>query len=151
MEKSVAFCEHGVRVGPSACGLGVFSLREFAAKEVLGPILGEVFDDGIYESDYCMALGVDGCIEPDAPFRFLNHSCEPNCALVEYEIECEDGSCREELWLTVETAIAPGEQMTIDYGWPAWTSIPCRCGSPACRQWIIAADQMAQLGEEANP
>ena len=30
-----------------------------------------------YESDYCMAIGVPrvGC-----PFRYMNHSCHPNCA-----------------------------------------------------------------------
>ena len=151
MKDSVLYREQGVRVGPAAYGRGVFSLRAFSARDVIGPIDGQVFHDGVYESEYCMALGVEGCIEPDAPFRFLNHSCQPNCALVEYEIEHEDGTCSAELWLTVETAIAPGEQMTIDYAWPAECAIPCRCGSPLCRHWIVAPEQLAELDKEVAP
>ncbi len=151
MKTSVVFCEQGVRVGPAAYGLGVFSLRAFSPPEVLGPIEGQVYDDGIFESDYCMELGAAGCIEPEAPFRFLNHSCQPNCCLTEYEVEDEDGACHAELWLSVVTAIAAGEQMTIDYGWPAESAVPCRCGSPGCRKWIVAADQLGQVGEPSTP
>jgi hypothetical protein len=136
------FHEQGVRVGAAAYGLGVFALREFSAREVLGPIEGKYFDDSVHESDYCMSLGESGCIEPDAPFRFLNHSCQPNCRLMEYEVDDENGGpSQSELWVMVETAVAPGEQMTIDYGWPAEHAIPCRCGSAACRGWIVAADE----------
>ncbi len=150
MKNSVVYREHGVRIGPAAYGLGVFSVRAFSANEVLGPIKGQVFQDEVYESDYCMELGVDGCIEPDAPFRFLNHSCQPNCCLTEYEVEHDNGTCHAELWLTVETAIAPGEQMTIDYAWPAECATPCRCGSPECRRWIVAADQLTRIGREGK-
>jgi hypothetical protein len=151
MQSGVIYREHGVRVGLAAYGLGVFSLRAFSAREVLGPIEGRFFQDDIYESDYCMELGENGCIEPDAPFRFLNHSCRPNCSLREYEVADDDGTCHLELWLAVETAIAPGEQMTIDYGWPAKHAIPCRCGSPLCRRWVVAADELKQVVEENNP
>ncbi len=134
------------RVGPSATGLGVFSLREFFAREVIGPIEGQVsYDDG-YESDYCMELDDSGCIEPDAPFRFLNHSCRPNCSLQEYEFQREDGTRAAELWLAVDNHVVPGEQLTIDYGWPAEHAVPCRCGSSACRKWIVAADELSKLG-----
>ena len=79
MDGCVDYREQGVRVGRSAFGLGVFSLRSFSAREVVGPVEGEVFDGDEYESDYCMALGENSALEPDAPFRFLNHSCQPNC------------------------------------------------------------------------
>lgn len=143
--------EHGVRVGACPYGRGVFALREFAPRELLGPIEGPIMDDLQYESDYCMELGENGCIEPDAPFRFLNHSCQPNCRLTEYDVRHEDGTRCAELWLTVETAVAPGEQMTIDYGWPAEHAIPCRCGSPLCRHWIVAADELENLRKERDP
>jgi hypothetical protein len=145
MNDSILFREHGVRVGPSANGLGVFSLRAFSVREVIGPIEGQIFHDETHESDYCMELEDDGCIEPDAPFRFLNHSCRPNCSLREYEFKREDGTRIPELWLAVERDIAPGEQVTIDYGWPAEHAEPCRCGSSACRQWIVAADEVSKL------
>lgn len=146
MQNSVAYPDHGVRVGPCAYGLGVFSLRDFSEREVLGPIEGQIYHDDVHESEYCMELGEHGCLEPDAPFCFLNHSCEPNCCLKEYAVAHDDGTRRAELWLVVETAIAPGEQMTIDYGWPAESAVPCRCGSSACRHWIVAIDQLSRLG-----
>ena len=151
MNTRVKYFEFGVRIGRTAYGLGVFAIREFSANEAIGPIEGQVFDDGIHESEYCMELGEISCVEPDAPFRYVNHSCQPNCCLTEFNVEHDDGSSDPELWLSIETAIAPGEQLTIDYGWPANHAIPCRCGSPGCRHWIVAADQMTELGENAAP
>ena len=145
MKTRVKYYEQGVQIGLTAYGLGVFALRAFLAHERLGPIEGQVFKDEVYESDYCMELGEVGCIEPDAPFRFLNHSCQPNCCLMEYKVKHDGGTCHSELWLSAETTIASGEQMTIDYGWPAEHAILCRCGSPLCRWWIVAADELKQL------
>lgn len=142
MDTRVEFYEYGVCLAPAAYGLGVFALRMYSAGEELGPIEGQVFQDEDYESDYCIELGEAGCIEPAAPFRFLNHSCQPNCRLLEYEVEDERGAAHSVLWLAVETLIVPGEQMTIDYAWPAEHAIPCRCGSRVCRRWIVAADQL---------
>lgn len=88
----MVFRDEGVRVGPSPNGLGVFSVRSFGQREMLGPIQGTVLDDPLYESNYCMELGDYSVLEPSAPFRYMNHSCHPNCALVELEIEHEDGS-----------------------------------------------------------
>jgi uncharacterized protein len=150
MEESVEYCEHGVRVGPADFGLGVFSLRAFAAQEVIGPIVGQIYDGVDYESDYCMALGVASALEPDAPFRFLNHSCRPNCSLLEFEIEYDDGTDGSELWLSAEKDIESGEQMTIDYGWPAESAIPCGCGSSECRKWIVAADELSRVATGAS-
>lgn len=135
--------EQGVRVGPSFHGLGVFSLREFASNELLGPIAGTLMEDARYESDYCMALGDDSALEPDPPFRYLNHSCHPNCALI--ELDRPNGAAGLELWLKVQAAIAPGEQMTIDYAWPAETAVPCHCGCADCRRWIVAAEELDQV------
>lgn len=148
MNVSTEYREYGVRIGPSECGMGVFALHPFVAGALLGPISGEIFDDELYESDYCMELGTIGCIEPDAPFRYLNHSCQPNCRLIEYEVEQDDDEYPAELWLSVESDIPQGEQLTIDYGWAAEHAIPCQCGSSACRHWIVAADQLGQMAEK---
>lgn len=137
--------QEGVRVGPSAHGLGVFATRALGIHEVLGPIEGFVSDDPDYESDYCMELGKDMALEPEAPFRYLNHSCRPNCALVEFEVTHVDGSKGPELWVEIQTEIAPGEQMTIDYAWPADKAQPCSCGCPECRGWIVDARQVDEV------
>jgi len=142
----MVYLDEGVRVGPSPNGLGVFSMRSFERHEMLGPIQGDVLDDPLYESDYCMELGDTSVLEPSAPFRYMNHSCHPNCALVELEIEREDGTVSPpELWVETLTAIAPGEQMTIDYAWPAQAAIPCHCGCPDCRGWIVAAAEQDRV------
>ena len=73
------YTKEAVRVGPSRQGQGVFSLRWFTTGDLIGPIQGEIVEDPQYSSDYCMELG-DQSLEPAAPFRFLNHSCQPNCA-----------------------------------------------------------------------
>jgi hypothetical protein len=130
--------EESVRVGPSSHGLGVFSLRLFTTGEFIGPIQGEIVDDPEYSSDYCMELG-ERSLEPSPPFRYLNHSCQPNCALVvcdEDDQHKATGSLS--LWLEILREIAPGEQITIDYAWPADAAIPCQCGTETCRGWIVA-------------
>jgi hypothetical protein len=142
------YSEQSVRVGASPNGLGVFSLRQFAANELLGPIEGRIMDDPQYESDYCMEVGDHLALEPAPPFRYLNHSCHPNCDLTEFTREEDTGSRR--LWVRVRTTIAPGEELTIDYAWPAETATPCNCGCPDCRHWIVAADELDQVVSRAS-
>ncbi len=137
--------EPPVRVGPSEYGLGVFSLKSFTTDDWISQIEGEIIHDANYESDYCMSLGESSALEPTAPYRFLNHSCQPNCSLVEVEVEYDDGTFVSELWLQGEKDIAPGEQMTIDYAWPAESAIPCRCGSAGCRNWIVAYEEIGLI------
>lgn len=142
------FPEQGVRVGPSPYGLGVFSTRSFAIRELLGPIRGTVMDDPDYESEYCMEVGGQKALEPDWPFRLVNHSCRPNCRLLELEADRvpEEPAGLGVLWLEVLRHIAPGDQITIDYGWPASVAVPCRCGCPECHGWIVASAERARSG-----
>ena len=146
------FREQGVCLGPSPYGLGVFSLRSFGIHELIGPIRGTVIDDPAYESDYCMELGEHSTLEPESPFRFVNHSCEPNCELLEVESESDDPAARVgQLWLEALCDIPVGEQLTIDYAWPAWAAVPCHCGSPTCRKWIVAVDELPRIVSNGAP
>ena len=139
------YTREGVRVGSSSHGLGVFSSHWLAADDMLGPIAGEIMEDPQYSSDYCIDLGVQS-LEPSPPFRFLNHSCQPNCALVVYGADDEPKAAgRWSVWLEILRQIAPGEQMTIDYAWPAETAVPCQCGSALCRGWIVAEEVLAGM------
>ncbi|MFZ5833090.1 MAG: SET domain-containing protein-lysine N-methyltransferase [Planctomycetota bacterium] len=141
--------DHGqdcVRVGLSAHGFGVFSLRSLAAEDWIGPIEGTVVEELGYGSDYSMEFGDNLALEPDAPFRYLNHSCRPNCVLVECESWRDDGtSDGPQLWLEVQCEIEPHQEMTIDYGWPAEAAIPCKCGDAECRGWIVAAEELKHV------
>ncbi|MGO8745332.1 MAG: SET domain-containing protein-lysine N-methyltransferase [Thermoguttaceae bacterium] len=136
--------KEAVRVGLSRHGWGIFSLRLFVTGEFIGPIQGEIMEDPAYGSEYGIDLGDgDRTLEPAAPFRFLNPSCQPNCALVIYDEEDEDGTPRGlSVWLEILSEIAPGEQMTIDYAWIAVAAIPCQCGTASCRGWIVAEEDL---------
>ena len=142
------YTKEAVRVGLSRHGLGVFSLRSFIPGEFIGPIRGEIMEDPQYSSDYCIDLG-ERSLEPAAPFRFLNHSCQPNCALIVDDDEADedqDGTPRGlSVWLETLCQIASGEQMTIDYAWPADAAIPCQCGAASCRGGVRIRDVTARL------
>ena len=125
-------------------GFGVFSFEEFAPHEIIGEIKGQIHDDD-HESNYCMDLGGDARLDPRAPFRFLNHSCEPNCELVLWKTRWEQDKQYSRVWLQAIHSISPGEELTIDYAWPAEQAIPCLCRSRHCRGWIVHPAEAGRL------
>ena len=132
-------------------GLGVFAGRRFRRRELIGPTSGVVVHDPDYESDYCMEMTPDIALEPNAPYRYVNHSCRPNCEIV--QAEGSDPARRGELadlWFETLSEIPAGDELTIDYGWPAQAAIRCRCGDPACRGWIVAANQLVDVAPPAG-
>ena len=136
-----------VWVGPSPTGLGVFAGRQFLPREAIGRIRGVRIDDPHYESNYIIELDERHGLEPSAPFRYINHSCRPNAALIHWRPKREDGSPGEtEVWVEALAEIDPGEQVTIDYGWPAEGAVPCTCGSAECRGWIVAEEEIDRIG-----
>lgn len=148
MRQSTRKQARAVRVGRTPLGLGVFARRRFRARQVVGVIRGRVIDDPNYSSDYCMELEAGRTLEPATPFRYLNHSCRPNCELFFYE--AEDSSPHDRLWLQALTAIGPGDELTIDYAWPADAAIPCACGAFGCRGWIVAPEELPRLAPAAD-
>jgi len=66
--------------------------------------------------------------------KFINHSCEPNC-----RAEQDRGR----IWIIAQRDIAPGEEITFDYGFPLdnWAENPCRCGTSACAGFIVSKGQ----------
>ena len=127
-------------------GRGVYAGRKHCFEEVIGEVAGTHIDDAGYGSDYCMDLGEAGTLEPDAPFRFMNHSCEPNCALEWHDLTAPGESApRRRLFVVALDDIARGEQLTIDYGWPASRALRCRCQAAACRGWVVAAGELDRL------
>ncbi|HVU86027.1 MAG TPA: SET domain-containing protein [Pirellulales bacterium] len=134
-----------IRVGRSRVGRGVFAERWFAQYEVIGEVHGEVIEDREHESRYCMDLGDHRSLEPITPFRYMNHSCEPNCELHWFDVEGVRGGRQRRLYVIAIARIADGSELTIDYGWPAAWAIPCRCGAEDCRRWIVAAAELDRV------
>ncbi|MCA9215529.1 MAG: SET domain-containing protein [Planctomycetales bacterium] len=132
-----------VRIGQTKVGKGVFARRAYPKSAVVGEIAGDVIDDPDYTSDYCIELNDRLSLEPYAPFRFLNHCCDPNCEFDFDEVELgPDGEyVIPTVYLFAMHDIEAGEELTIDYNWPASNAIPCECGSLACRGWVVAEDE----------
>ncbi|MDR2117071.1 MAG: SET domain-containing protein-lysine N-methyltransferase [Planctomycetaceae bacterium] len=227
----------GVRIGKVSYGLGVFAFAFISKGTPLGRIQGTIINDPNYSSDYCISAGENKVLEPGPPFCYLNHSCEPNCQIMQYvredsevgeetleigtlsetEMDLEDndfddelenqlpdedgcfygdGAAAEietdntewieetqekfvtqnnsansyvknsdqdfvqdsaqdtmqfeddadaELWIEAIRDIMPGEELTIDYAWPADREAKCLCGSPQCRGWIVDPDELHLL------
>jgi uncharacterized protein len=135
-----------IKVGKVAYGRAVFARTDIPASTIVGSVTGRVIDDAEYASPYCIDLGGSLSLEPMAPFRYLNHSCEPNCQLYLVEQSHPDGSeAPVDVQLEALRPIARGEELTIDYAWSADGAIPCLCGSQRCRGWVVAADELPKL------
>jgi len=120
-------------------GRGVFARRRFEPGDVVVPYApkqrrvpaGSPAAAAASHTKLTLLSG-DEVIVPDTsvPGGWLcNHSCEPNATLYasgEGRIQCL-------------RAIAPGEEVTIFYGWVSENEPerdPCRCGSARCRGFI---------------
>lgn len=133
-----------VKVKKTLVGRGVFARRGFSANDVIGEITGEIMDTD-FESDYCMDLDGKAVLEPGWPFRFLNHSCEPNCQLLLWKHQKNRGQKTRRLWLKAARDLVAGEELTIDYAWPAEAAVPCLCGADSCRGWVVDEDELKRL------
>ena len=131
-----------VIVKESELGHAVYALRRIKAGVKIGEITGTVIDDPDYGSDYCMECGEGRSLEASAPYRFLNHSCDPNCELIIWEGEAPSDW---NLCLHSIKAIQPGEELTIDYAWSQDAAIPCLCRTEKCRGWIVAEAELPLL------
>jgi hypothetical protein len=120
-------------------GRGVFARRRFEAGEVVVPYAprqrrvpaGSPEAAGASSTKLTLLSG-DQVIIPDTtvPGGWLcNHSCHPNATLY------ASGAGR----IQCLRAIAPGEEVTIFYGWVSENERerdPCCCGAPGCRGFI---------------
>ena len=75
---------------------------------------------------------IDGGVGWNPP-RFFNHSCAPNC-----DAEYIQG----QIWIVARREIAPGEELTFNYGydWEDHHEHACRCGAPECVGYIVAEE-----------
>lgn len=135
-----------LRVDDTPVGKGVFTEQAIPAWVVVGEITGDVTEDEDYDSEYCFDVGDGQTLEPDAPFRFLNHCCEPNCEFDYFSAPDESGRFyRKRAFLVTLREILAGEELTIDYNWPAEDAIRCGCGSLKCRGWVVCEDSLDEV------
>jgi hypothetical protein len=111
-----------IELRPVAGGLGVFAREAISAGEVL-IALAHVFVEQrarhtIQIDAHCHQAGT-GEIDD-----YLNHSCDPNCALNFERLE-----------LVARRALAAGEELNFNYlssEWDMAAPFTCECGAPAC-------------------
>ncbi len=135
-----------VKVLDAGVGKGVFAARPYPNKSVIGEITGDLVKDHFQHTNYTFEA-IDGYqIEPYEPFRYLNHSCQPNC-----DFEWLDhpggnhGEKKAGLYLIAIRDILCEEQFTIDYRWPAAFAIQCQCKEPLCRGWVVDISELDKL------
>lgn len=122
-------------------GKGLFARKMFRKRQAIGHMKGRLITDDDYDPDYVVDMGKLGVLDPFAPFRYLNHSCEPNCELLEWHRYPGQAP---QIWVHALKTIRPSDQLTIDYGWPADSAIPCLCGAEKCRGFVVAQSQVAR-------
>jgi len=149
-----AFCE--IRQSPIH-GRGVFARRkirkgtrilEYIGEKVdkeesnrRGLALFEVSQDTGGASVYIFDLNEEWDLDGNKPYnnaRLINHSCEPNCEMLN-----EDNH----LWLFALKEIRQGEEIAFDYGYDIdhFMDHPCRCGTESCVGYIVSRAQWPQL------
>jgi len=121
------------------CGYGVYAARQFLPGELVTEITGQLISKKDYEgSEFVMDLDEDWYLEPATPGAFLNHSCSPNCELV----QLTDFS----LGVVAICNVEPETQLTFDYAWEAFDWNPrCQCGARNCRGWVVAAEEIKKM------
>lgn len=137
-----------VRVGRGIAGRGVFARRRIAKGTIISEIPGTMIIDPDYGSNYCIDAGENLSFEPGAPFRFLNHSCEPSAALIFYDGD-RDEFPNDRPHLEALRTIREGEEIFIDYAWEPESAIPCLCGAPSCRGWVVDPERIDEIEADA--
>lgn len=132
-------------------GWGLFATRDFKANDPLIEYTGEIIRlavvdrrEEMYEKSgnrgsYIFRLGDDDSEYIDAtiiggPARFINHSCDPNCAT---KIMTFDGVKHIVIYAIED--IKKGTELCYDYKLTYESKekrIKCLCGSKNCRQWL---------------
>lgn len=132
----------GLSVRKTQIGQGVFATKTFRKGQSIGAMQGQIITGDDYDPAYVVDI-TGGVFDPAAPWRYLNHCCEPNAQLFE-----EEATARKPPSIVVVAlkTVRRGDQVTIDYGWPADEfSLRCLCGAAACRGWVVADTELDKM------
>jgi hypothetical protein len=137
-----------VRVVKTHLGKAVFAQRCYPQGSIIGEITGRIFEELSESDDYTFEYE-DRMLDPIEPYRYLNHSCAANCEFDTLDIpESDEGPACRGLFLMAIEDIRSGEELTIDYNWPAAYAITCLCRSDQCRGWVVSEDELPLLNSQ---
>lgn len=115
-------------------GRGLFATKTLPARRKIGALYGQLVAlpqarraiesrHKIYFIELSRRRALD-CTNGNA-FKYLNHSCRPNCYLRIF---------RQMVEVYTLKPISPGAELTVDYGeTPHKGGMRCRCGAPKCK------------------
>lgn len=114
-------------------GRGVFAGRDFAKGELILETMGKFVN---HQTEHSLQIDWDLHVEPDAPVRLMNHSCDPSVGVKTNAFGFPDFFAFRD--------IRKGDEITFDYAMTEYTHYPrdnqalefslsCRCGSENCR------------------
>jgi hypothetical protein len=140
--RECAYLTPKARVLPGAiAGAGVFATEPISKHELVAFWAGHAITyaemralpPGI--ADLPVQVWFDTFLGPTRPEEIeavdrMNHSCEPNCGV------------RGSVALVARRDIAPGEELTFDYGTTDTVGLEmeCKCGAPTCRGVVTSDD-----------
>lgn len=121
-------------------GKGLFAAEPIKEGERIQYIRGPMFKKVVRGNEEAMSImnsigvGRYSWIDTDGtPFRYINHSCEPNAAIVGTKM------------VVAMKDISQGEEITIDYSMtdadPFW-HMDCSCGTRTCRGRIASIQSL---------
>lgn len=105
-------------------GRGVFATRDVRAWTPVARC-GDVRSALAEPPDWAPPAERDVTADPDDPFQFLNHSCDPNSFL-----QSVGGTS----YVFTRRPVAAGEEVVVDYRLNATfeEEVECRCGADCC-------------------
>lgn len=123
-------------------GQGVFAVQEIPTGARVVEYIGERIskaeslrrrqDGNLFVFIVTDTVDIDGAVEWN-PARFINHSCAPNC-----EARMEE----DRIWIIALRDIAPGEELSFNYGYDLqdYEDHPCLCGAANCIGFMVAEE-----------
>lgn len=111
-------------------GTGIFAGEDIKKGEVISRVKGELKfkinknkADALANPDW-VGIKKNQWIDPEKPYKFLNHSCNPSCGI------------KGKVTMIALKDIKEGEEITVDYstieGDLRW-EMKCNCGEKNCR------------------
>lgn len=119
----------------SSAGLGLFAAEPIPSRsfiiEYFGPVLTQEESEekgGRYLFEVSSKKVIDGSLRANTA-RYINHGCKPNC-----ETDVVNGR----IYVYSLTDIAPGEELTYDYGKEYFDDFikPAGCRCTACQKRV---------------
>jgi len=154
LEPAPPFCYLNHSCEPNCSLMHYVSEEELDGTEAEGNLVygattddlyGEEIDpDGELTEDDESCFGDGGAAEIDG-----NESWETGDAFDDEEEddapEYNDDDHGIEIWVETTRDVMPGEELTIDYSWPADRAMKCLCGAKACRGWIVDPAELNEI------